>query len=157
MAIITANYAAGQESGAAFKEAYEKAGGNVITTIPTPFPVTPDYQPYLQQAADRGAKFVWAFTPGGGEARPSSSSRRTVSSASTGRLVFGSNNMTDPQSVLDAEGDAALGIRTSSNWAPSLKNAENQRFLKAYDRFGSAYRRLSPSSLHRRAVPRHRR
>lgn len=135
MAIITANYAAGQESGAAFKEAYEKAGGNVITTIPTPFPVTPDYQPYLQQAADRGAKFVWAFTPGGGEAIKFVKAYRQFG-FDRQFVLFGSNNMTDPQSVLDAEGDAALGIRTSSNWAPSLKNAENQRFLKAYDRFG---------------------
>src|SRR6478672_3911919 len=51
VAVITANYAAGQESGAAFKDAYEKAGGTLNTTVLTPFPVTPDYQPYLQQAA----------------------------------------------------------------------------------------------------------
>jgi branched-chain amino acid transport system substrate-binding protein len=44
--------------------------------------------------------------------------------------------MTDPQSVLDAEGDAALGIRTTANWAPSLKNKENQVFLKQFDEFG---------------------
>jgi branched-chain amino acid transport system substrate-binding protein len=44
--------------------------------------------------------------------------------------------MTDPQSVLDSEGDAALGIRTTANWAPTLKNKENVLFLKQFDKFG---------------------
>jgi branched-chain amino acid transport system substrate-binding protein len=44
--------------------------------------------------------------------------------------------MLDPQSTLDAEGDAAVGIYSAANWAPTLKNKENTRFVKAYDRFG---------------------
>jgi branched-chain amino acid transport system substrate-binding protein len=132
---ITANYAAGQESAAAFKDAYEKAGGTLAATILTPFPVAPDYQPYFQQAADRGAKGVWAFTPGGGEAIKFVKTWKQFGFDKQFQL-FGSNNMTDPQSVLDAEGDAALGIRTTANWAPTLKNKENVLFLKQYDKFG---------------------
>jgi branched-chain amino acid transport system substrate-binding protein len=132
---ITANYAAGQESAAAFKDAYEKAGGSLGGIIYTPFPVAADYQPYMQQAADRGAKGVWAFTPGGGEAIKFVKTYRQFGFDKQFQL-FGSNNMTDPQSVLDAEGDAALGIKTTANWAPTLKNKENQLFLKQYDKFG---------------------
>jgi len=132
---IAANYAAGQESSAAFKDAYEKAGGSLGGVIYTPFPVTPDYQPYLQQAADRGAKGVWAFTAGGGEAIKFVKTYKQFGFDKQFQL-FGSNNMTDPQSVLDSEGDAALGIRTTANWAPTLKNAENLVFLKQYDKFG---------------------
>jgi branched-chain amino acid transport system substrate-binding protein len=135
VAVITANYAAGQESGAAFKQAYEQAGGTLNTTILTPFPVTPDYQPYFQQAADSGAKGVWAFTAGGGEAIKFVKTYRQFGFDKQFQL-FGSNNMTDPQSVLDSEGDAALGIRTTANWAPTLKNKENLLFLKQYDQFG---------------------
>jgi branched-chain amino acid transport system substrate-binding protein len=133
---ITANYAAGQESAAAFKDAYEKAGGTLGATILTPFPVTPDYQPYFQQAADKGAKGVWAFTSGGGEAIKFVKTYKQFGFDKQFQL-FGSNNMTDPQSVLDAEGDAALGIRTTANWAPSLKNKENVLFLKQYGTFGT--------------------
>jgi branched-chain amino acid transport system substrate-binding protein len=133
---ITANYAAGQESAAAFKDAYEKAGGSLEATIFTPFPVTPDYQPYFQQAADKGAKGVWAFTAGGGEAIKFVKTYKQFGFDRQFRL-FGSNNMTDPQSVLDAEGDAALGIRTTANWAPTLKNKENLLFLKQYKAFGT--------------------
>jgi len=132
---IAANYAAGQESSAAFKDAYEKAGGSLGGVIYTPFPVTPDYQPYLQQAADRGAKGVWAFTAGGGEAIKFVKTYKQFGFDKQFQL-FGSNNMTDPQSVLDSEGDAALGIRTTANWAPTLKNKENVLFLKQYDKFG---------------------
>ena len=135
VAAITANYAAGQESAAAFKDAYEKAGGTLNTTIFTPFPTTPDYQPYLQQAADGGAKGVWAFTAGGGEAIKFVKTYKQFGFDKQFQL-FGSNNMTDPQSVLDSEGDAALGIRTTANWAPTLKNTENVLFLKQYDKFG---------------------
>jgi branched-chain amino acid transport system substrate-binding protein len=132
---ITANYAAGQESAAAFRDAYEKAGGKLGGIIYTPFPVAADYQPYLQQAADGGAKGVWAFTPGGGEAIKFVKTYRQFGFDKQFEL-FGSNNMTDPQSVLDAEGDAALGIKTTANWAPSLKNKENQLFVKQYAKFG---------------------
>jgi branched-chain amino acid transport system substrate-binding protein len=135
VAAITANYAAGQESAAAFKQAYEQAGGTLATTILTPFPVTPDYQPYFQQAADQGAKGVWAFTAGGGEAIKFVKTYRQFGFDKQFQL-FGSNNMTDPQSVLDSEGDAAVGIRTTANWAPTLKNKENQLFLNQYDKFG---------------------
>jgi len=136
VAVISANYAAGQESAQAFQAAYEKAGGSLAGGIIfTPFPATPDYQPYFQQAADRGAKGVWAFTAGGGEAIKFVKTYRQFGFDKQFQL-FGSNNMTDPQSVLDSEGDAALGIRTTANWAPTLKNKENLLFLKQYDRFG---------------------
>ncbi len=136
VAAISANYAAGQESAQAFQQSYEKAGGNLAGgIIYTPFPVTPDYQPYFQQAADRGAKGVWAFTPGGGEAIKFVKTYKQFGFDKQFQL-FGSNNMTDPQSVLDAQGDAAIGIRTTANWAPTLKNKENVLFLKQYDKFG---------------------
>ena len=96
---------------------------------------TPDYQPYFQQAADMGAKAVWAFTAGGGEAIKFVKTWRQFGFDKQFQL-FGSNNMTDPQSVLDAEGDAALGIRTTANWAPALKNKENVLFLKQYAALG---------------------
>jgi len=135
IAAITANYAAGQESAAAFKAAYEDAGGSLLGTILTPFPTTPDYQPYFQQAADLGAKAVWAFTAGGGEAIKFVNTWRQFGFDKRFQL-FGSNNMTDPQSVLDSEGDGALGIRTTANWAPTLKNKENVLFLKQYAALG---------------------
>jgi branched-chain amino acid transport system substrate-binding protein len=135
LVVLAANYAAGQESSAAFKQVYESAGGKVAATIMTPFPVTPDYQPYLSQIQDRGAKGVWVFAAGGGESIKLV--KQYAQFGLKGRIpLVGINNVTDPQSVLDSQGDAAVGIRTSANWAPSLKNAENKKLLAAYKRFG---------------------
>ena len=82
-----------------------------------------------------GAKAVWAFTAGGGEAIKFVKTWRQFGFDKQFQL-FGSNNMTDPQSVLDSEGDGALGIRTTANWAPGLKNKENVLFLKQYAALG---------------------
>lgn len=135
LVVLAANYAAGQESSAAFKQVYEGAGGKVLDTVFTPFPTTPDYQPYLSRIQDKGAKAVWVFAAGGGE-----SIKLVKQYAQFGlkdRIpLVGINNVDDPQSVLDAQGDAAVGIRTSANWAPSLKNKENRKLLAAYRRFG---------------------
>ncbi len=135
LVVLAANYAAGQESSAAFKQVYEAAGGRVADTIFTPFPVTPDYQPYLSRIQDRGAKAVWVFAAGGNESIKLV--RQYAQFGLKGRIpLVGINNVNDPQTVLDAQGDAAVGIRTSANWAPTLKNAENTRLLAAYKRFG---------------------
>jgi branched-chain amino acid transport system substrate-binding protein len=136
MVVVYADYAAGQESSAAFIDLYQKAGGQIAgSRIKVPFPVVPDYQPYVSDIQSRGAKCVWIFTGSGGE------SIKFIQQYAQFGLhdkvpLIGNNNLTDPQSVLDATKDAALGIRTSANWAPTLKNAENQRFLKQYDTFG---------------------
>jgi branched-chain amino acid transport system substrate-binding protein len=136
MVVVYADYAAGQESSAAFIDLYQKAGGQLAGgPIKVPFPVVPDYQPYLSDIQNRGAKAVWIFTGSGGESIKFIQQYRQFGLHDKVPLM-GNNNLTDPQSVLDACGDAALGIRTSANWAPTLKNAENQRFLKQYKQFG---------------------
>jgi branched-chain amino acid transport system substrate-binding protein len=135
LVIVAANYAAGHESSDAFKAIYEGAGGHVASTIFTPFPTTPDYQPYLSRVQDQGAKAVWAFAAGGGESIKFV--KQYAQFGLKGRIpLIGINNVTDPQSVLDSQGTAAVGIRTSANWAPTLKNAENRKFLAAYKQFG---------------------
>lgn len=135
LVIMAANYAAGRESSAAFETIYERAGGKVATTIFTPFPTTPDYQPYLSRAQDAGAKAVWAFAAGGGESIKFV--KQYAQFGLKGKIpLIGINNLTDPQTVLNSEAAAAMGIRTSANWAPTLKNAENRKFLAAYKRFG---------------------
>jgi branched-chain amino acid transport system substrate-binding protein len=51
--------------------------------------------------------------------------------------LIGPPQLTDPQSELDAQGAAALGIKTSVNWAAGLKNKANQQFVAAFKRFGN--------------------
>lgn len=136
MVIVAANFAGGQEQSAAFKAGYEAAGGKVNGgVILTPFPTAPDYQPYLSQIQQRNPKCVYFFSPG------SSDSIRFVQQYHQFGLdrqaqLIGPPQLTDPQSTVDAQGAAAEGIKTSANWAPGLKNAENKKFVAAFKRFG---------------------
>jgi branched-chain amino acid transport system substrate-binding protein len=133
---VAANYAAGQETAQAFRDAYKAGGGNLIgDTIFTPFPTTPDYQPYLSQIQARNPQAIWVFPAAGTE------SIKFVKGFAQfglkGKIAFfGNNNLVDPQSVTDSIGDAGLGLRTTTPWSKALKNAENRRLLAAYDRFG---------------------
>jgi branched-chain amino acid transport system substrate-binding protein len=129
---VAANYAAGQESAAAFRDAYQAGGGKLLgDTIFTPFPTTPDYQPYLSQIESRKPEAVWIFPAAGTE-----SIKFVKAFAQFGLrgniTLFGNNNLVDPQSITDAIGDAGVGIRTTTPWSKALKNAENRRFLAGY-------------------------
>ena len=62
---VTWDYAAGAESGAGFKEGFEKGGGQVVQILTLPFPET-NFQPLLAQIPGLGVDAVGAFFAGGG-------------------------------------------------------------------------------------------
>jgi branched-chain amino acid transport system substrate-binding protein len=126
---IAPNYAAGKEDIAAFREAFEKAGGKVIDEVFPPFGTTQDYQPFLSQIRNAGAKAVFAFFAGG-EAITFVKQYRDFGLKDSIPLV-GPGFLTELD-ALPAQGDAALGIRTSLHYTPQLDNPANKAFLAAY-------------------------
>jgi branched-chain amino acid transport system substrate-binding protein len=136
MVVVAANFAAGQEQSSSFAENYKKYGGEVLgDTIYTPFPTTPDYQPYLSQIQERNPKCVYIFASGGSDAIRFVQQYAQFGLNRQAQLI-GAPQLTDPQSELDAQGATALGIKTAVNWNAGLKNAENKKFLAAFKRFG---------------------
>jgi branched-chain amino acid transport system substrate-binding protein len=137
MVVMAANFAAGQEQSTAFRDNYEAAGGKINgDTIFFPFPTTPDYQPYLSQIQQRNPKCVWCFASGGSDAIRFVQGYQQFGLSRQAQLI-GPPQLTDPQSELDAQGAAALGIKTSVNWAAGLKNKANTEFVAAFKRFGA--------------------
>jgi branched-chain amino acid transport system substrate-binding protein len=137
MVIVAANFAGGQEQAAAFKDGYEAAGGKVNGDIIfTPFPTAPDYQPYLSRVQQRNPKCVYFFSPGAGDAIRFVQQFAQFGLNRQAQLI-GPPQLTDPQSELDAQGAAALGIKTSVNWNAGLKNAANTKFIASFKRFGA--------------------
>jgi branched-chain amino acid transport system substrate-binding protein len=137
MVVMAANFAAGQEQSTAFRDGYQAAGGKINgDTIFFPFPTTPDYQPYLSQVQQRNPKCVWCFASGGADAIRLVQGYQQFGLNRQAQLI-GPPQLTDPQSELDAEGGAAVGIKTSVNWAAGLKNKANQDFVAAFKRFGN--------------------
>jgi len=130
MYVIAPDYAAGAEDIAAFRESFEAAGGTVLTGGLPPFGTTQDYQPFLSEIGNAGAQAVFAFFAGG-EAITFVQQYRDFGLKDTLPLI-GPGFLTD-EGVLEAQGDAALGLRTSLHYTPLLDNPTNSAYVEAYE------------------------
>lgn len=131
--LIAADYAAGEEHIEGFREAFEAAGGTVAGQTFTPFGTTNDWQPYLSDIRNSGASAVFAFYAG-------SEAANFVQQYSTFGLadeiqLYGSGFLVEGD-VLDAQGEAALGVQTSLNYSDMIDSERNREFVEAYE---SAY------------------
>ena len=122
---VTWDYAAGAESGAGFKEAFEKGGGQVLPNLMLPFPQT-NFQPLLAQLPGLGVDVVGSFFAGGGAVQ----FVKEYAAAGIKIPLVGSGFLTE--GVLGAQGAAAEGIETALHYGDGLDNAKNTAFRKAF-------------------------
>jgi len=122
---VTWDYAAGAESGAGFKEAFEKGGGEVLPSLTLPFPQT-NFQPLLAQLPGLGVDLVGSFFAGGGAVQFVKEYR----AAGIKLPLCGSGFLTE--GTLPAQGAAAEGIETALHYGDGLDNAKNIAFRKAF-------------------------
>lgn len=131
-ASITWKYAAGDEMAAAFKEGFEKGGGQVLKQLNVPFPNV-EFQALLTDIAATKPDAVFAFFAGGGAVK----FVRDYAAAGLNKTIplYGPGFLTD--GTLEAQGDAAQGIFTSLHYADSLGTPRDNAFRLAY---ASAYK-----------------
>ena len=122
---VTWDYAAGAESGAGFKEGFEKGGGEVLPTLSLPFPQT-NFQPLLAQIPGLGVDVVGSFFAGGGAVQ----FVKEYAAAGLKAPLCGSGFLTE--GTLEAQGAAAEGIETALHYGDGLDNAKNAAFRKAF-------------------------
>ncbi|MGH8998188.1 MAG: ABC transporter substrate-binding protein [Acidimicrobiia bacterium] len=127
--MLGADYAAGKEQLGGFRKAFEEGGGKVLGEVYTPFGTTQDFQPFLTQARQSGAKAVFAFYAGA-EAVTFVRQYAEFGLAETTPL-YGPGFLTEG-SVLDAQGPASIGIKTSLHYASELDTPLNTKFVTAY-------------------------
>jgi branched-chain amino acid transport system substrate-binding protein len=127
VATITWKYAAGAEQMSAFKEGFTKAGGKVVEELTLPFPEV-EFQALITRIAQIKPDAVHAFFAGGGAVK----FVKDYAAAGLGKTIplYGSGFLTD--GTLQAQGDAANGIRTTLHYADNLDNPANVAFLKAF-------------------------
>ncbi len=128
--LSAADYAAGKEMMAAFKETFVPAGGTVVSEVYPPLGNT-DYGPYLAKIAEAKPEAVFTFFAGSDAANfvkqyEEYGLKKTIKLTGAGWLV-------EPD-VLPLEGKAALGAITSLNWAITVDNLENKRYVEAYQK-----------------------
>ena len=123
------DYAAGQEVVDGFTAAYEEGGGTVAGQALTPFGTTQDYQPFLSPIQSSGAEATFVFYSGG-EAVSYVQQYAEFGLKDTIPL-YGSGFLTEG-SVLDAQGEAAVGVQTTLHYSTEIENEANEAFVAAY-------------------------
>jgi branched-chain amino acid transport system substrate-binding protein len=126
-ASITWKYAAGDEMVAAFKEGFEKGGGQVLKQLNVPFPNV-EFQALLTDIAATKPDAVFAFFAGGGAVK----FVRDYAAAGLNKTIplYGPGFLTD--GTLEAQGDAAQGILTALHYADSLGTPRDNAFRLSY-------------------------
>lgn len=127
--VMAPDYAAGQEVVAGFIEAYEAGGGTVAGQALTPFGSTQDFQPFLSGVQSSGAAATFVFYAGGEAV--SYVQQYDEFGLKDSIPLYGSGFLTEG-SVLDAQAESAVGVRTTLHYSTEIDNEANTEFVQAY-------------------------
>jgi branched-chain amino acid transport system substrate-binding protein len=124
---ITWKYAAGDESVRGFKEAFEKAGGQVVKELSLPFPNV-EFQALLTEIAAAKPDAVYTFFAGGGAVK----FVKDYAAAGLKKNIplYGAGFITD--GTLEAQGADAEGLFTTLHYADSLNTPRDNAFRLSY-------------------------
>ena len=128
---VAQDYVTGHDQTDSFKGLFERLGGKVIGEAYPPFGTT-DFAPYLTKIKDVEA--VWAFEPGSDGIQFVKQYGEYGLKKKITHLLGVSSTFKGYQ--IEVQKDAALGAVYSTSWGVSLNTAENQKFLKAYQKMG---------------------
>ena len=122
--LMAPNYQAGKDSLAGVKRHFK---GEVVSEVYTPLGQL-DFSAELAQIAAAKPDAVFAFMPGG----MGVNLVRQYRQAGLANIPFLSAFTVD-ESTLPAQKEAAVGFFGGANWAPDMKNPQNEAFVKAYE------------------------
>ncbi|MGG5823242.1 ABC transporter substrate-binding protein [Falsiroseomonas sp. HW251] len=126
---LVTDFAPGLDSEKAFKERFERAGGQVPLTLRTPLR-NPDYAPFLQRVRDARPDALFIFVPSGeGAALTKQFAERGLPEA--GVKLIGTGDVVDDD-ILNDMGDSVLGAITCHHYSAAHDSAENRAFADAF-------------------------
>ena len=126
--ILAPNYPAGKDALTGFKRFFE---GDLAGEIYTKLGQT-DYAAEIAQIRASGADSVFFFLPGG----MGISFLKQYADSGVDLPVVGPAFSFD-QGILQAVGDAALGVKNTSQWSKDIDNATNKAFVESFqDEYG---------------------
>ncbi|MEQ8305175.1 MAG: ABC transporter substrate-binding protein [Hoeflea sp.] len=132
--IMAPNYPAGQDALTGFKRFFK---GEIANELYTKLGQT-DYAAEIAEIRASGADSVFFFLPGG----MGISFMKQYAGAGVDVPLLGPAFSFD-QGILQAVGDAALGVKNTSQWSKDLDNETNKAFVESfqaeYDRLPSLY------------------
>ena len=127
---IVSDYAPGLDAEAAFTKTFQAQGGEIAGSARVPLK-NPDFAPFVQRAKDAAPQAVFIFVPAGeqGIAIVKAFEERGLGPA--GIKLIGTGDVLDDD-VLEAMGDATIGIVTTHHYSAAHDSPENAAFKKAY-------------------------
>lgn len=127
VATITWRYTAGAEMIGAFSESFTRLGGKVVEDLTVPFPEV-EFQALITRIATLKPDAVFSFFAGGGAVK----FVKDYAAAGLNKSIplYGAGFITD--GTLQAQGDAANGIRTTLHYADNLDIPANVAFLRDF-------------------------
>jgi branched-chain amino acid transport system substrate-binding protein len=128
---LVSDYAPGADAQNSFKEAFTKAGGQVVAELKVPL-AAPDFAPFLQRARDASPDAVFIFVPSGqGGTFMKQYAERGLDKA--GIKVIGPGDVTDDD-LLPNMGDAVIGTVTVHHYSAAHPSAMNKAFVAAFEK-----------------------
>ena len=123
------DYAAGYEQVGGFVEGFTAAGGNVVDEVYPPLG-TSDYSTYLTGIRQASPQAEWSFYAGSDAV---SFVRQYAESGLKESIpLYGSGYMVESD-VIEAQGEAAVGVRTALFYARTLDTTENTEFVENFE------------------------
>lgn len=130
-AIVYANYAPGKDSSAAFRSAFEKAGGTIVADLPLPFPTLVDFTPFMQRVRDAKPNAVYVFVPAGKWATGIMKVYAELGMRDEGIKLIGPGDITQ-DTELPNMGDVPIGVVTVHHYSAAGQRPENLAFVKLW-------------------------
>jgi branched-chain amino acid transport system substrate-binding protein len=127
---VVADYGPGHDAETQFKKTFTEAGGEVIGEIRAPLK-SPDFAPFLQKIKDTKPDAVFLFMPAGELSIGFMKGYRERGLAEAGIKMIGTGDVVE-EDVIDAVGEAALGMINSFHYAEWHNSPENKAYTEAY-------------------------
>ncbi|MEZ5866465.1 MAG: ABC transporter substrate-binding protein [Geminicoccaceae bacterium] len=123
--LLAPNYPAGKDALTGFKRFYK---GGIAGEVYTQLGQT-DYAAELANLRAAGPDAVFFFYPGG---MGINFVKQAAQAGISQEIPFFGPAFSFDDTLLDAVGDAAVGIKNTSQWSPDLDNAANKAFVAAF-------------------------
>jgi len=134
---MVSDYAPGVDSENSFKEAFTKAGGQILESIRFPL-ANPDFAPFLQRAGDAKPDAIFVFVPAG-QGAPFVKQFLERGLDKQGIKIIGPGDVTDDD-VLNSMGDQVIGTVTAHFYSADHNSPTNKAYVEAFKKINNGMR-----------------
>ena len=127
---LVADYGPGIDAETQFRKTFTAGGGQIVGSVRTP-PNNPEFAPFLQRIKDARPQALFIFLPQGEQPVSIMKGFAERELDKAGVKLIATGDVTE-DSLIEAMGDAPLGVVTTHQYSVAHDSAQNRAFLKAY-------------------------